>query len=330
MLTLLLSLGCTPEPSLTPDISPEPSDTTATDSAEPEEGDDPSEYIYDAEDEDGPLLSVGEIEESIREVLEVVTWTNPMELSDLYDELRLNSGDDDCPYYYKDSDGENYYGTDYWSDTCTSDSGSTFSGYGQSYNYVPYISGSYIYDDQAYITSYGSITDRLGASLDLSGSFYHYSYGYTTSDTRYGYAYLIGDARWSAEDAEGSWLADEYSLDLTYSWGYYPSYPGYYIDLSGSVSGLTGATNSALFDSFYLSSASIGSDCEIEPAGVVSVRDAEGEWYHVEFQGPAWNGAPVFGPDCDGCGEAYYRGEPMGSVCPDLSPITQWEYRPWQ
>jgi len=336
MLILSLSLGCASEQQLT-EQSTTPPDSAVLPEAEGEptgtdapEDDAPSEYIYDAEEEEAALLSAGEIEESIREVLEVVVWTNPMELTAFYEDARLDGGDDDCPYYYKDEGGENYYGYDYWYDSCTADSGSTFSGYAWSYYYEPYDSGSYIYDDQAYLSSYGSITDRLGNVMDLSGSFYHYSYGYRNSATRYGYAYLIGDARWSSEEAEGSWLASEYSLNLTYSWGYYPSEPGYYIDLSGSISGLTGDTNAALFEGFYLGSASVGSDCELEPSGTLSVRDGDGEWYHVEFQGPAWSGAPVFSPECDGCGDAFYRGELLGEVCPDFSPITQWERRPWQ
>jgi hypothetical protein len=336
MLILSLSLGCASEQQLTEKPAPQPElDAGPETEAEPadseeQEDDAPSEYIYDAEEADEALLSAGEIEESIREVLEVVVWTNPMELTAFYEDIRLDGGDDDCPYYYKDADGENYYGHDYWYDSCTAGSGSTFSGYALSYSYEPYVSGSYIYDDQAYLSSYGSITDRLGNVMDLSGSFYHYSYGHLDSATRYGYAYLIGDARWSSEEAADTWLASEYSLNLTYSWGSYPSEGGYYIDLVGSISGLTGVTNAALFEAFYLSSASIGSDCELEPSGTLSVRDAAGEWYHVEFQGPAWSGAPVFTPECDGCGDAFYRGEFLGEVCPDFSPITQWENRPWQ
>ena len=332
MLLLSLTLGCGSEQQLNQSTAPEP-DTLPDDATEPPpetEDSAPSEYIYEAEEEPDALLSPGEIEESILEVLEVITWTSPLELTTLYESLRTGHGDDSCPYYYTDADGESYYGYDYWYDSCTADDGTTFSGYAYSYYNEPYLSGSYTYDDQAYISSYGSITDRLGSALDLSGSFYHASYGFTNSDIRYGYAYIIGDARWSSEDAAGTWLAAEYSLDMIWSWGHYPSSPGYYLDLSGSISGLTGDANAALFENFYLSSDSIGSSCEIEPSGSLSIRDAAGEWYQVEFQGPAWNGAPVFGPDCDGCGQAFYRGESLGEICPDFSPIIEWEGRPWQ
>ncbi len=337
MLVIPLILGCASDQQLQPDssssappTSSDPSETSPEDEAIEEEEESPSEYIYDEPEEDEPLLSVGEVEESIRSIMEVLTWVDPQELTSTYEGLRVDNSDDSCPYYYTDSDGEDYYGYQYWYDTCTADNGTAFSGYGYSYYYDPYISGSYIYDDSAYASIYGSITDRLGDSLDISGSYYHYSYGYTYSDDRYGYAYLIGDARWSSEDAEGSWMSQEYSLSLYYSWSYYPSYPGFAISISGSLSGLEDEqVNSALLDDFYLYSASIGSECEAEPSGTVSVRDEAGEWYHVYFQGPAWSGAAVFPPDCDGCGQVYYRGEYLGDVCPDFSPITQWETRPW-
>ena len=59
------------------------------------------------------------------------------------------------------------------------------------------------------------------------------------------------------------------------------------------------------------------------------MRDSEGEWYDVNFQGPPYQGARVLPNDCDGCGQVYYRGELLGEVCPDFSILTDWEDRPW-
>jgi hypothetical protein len=72
-----------------------------------------------------------------------------------------------------------------------------------------------------------------------------------------------------------------------------------------------------------LSTAS-GSECSSEPGGTVSVRDAEGEWYDVTFQGPVSGSSTSFPAECDGCGEVWFRGAPIGDVCPDLSTLQTW------
>lgn len=328
----MLVLGCADTPTAEQPVVASDDTTTDTVGDTVVEEEPPSEYVYEEEDVDdgGPLLSVGEVEEGLREVMEVLTWVDPQELTRVYNDQRIQNGDSDCPYYLVDASGETYYGYDYWSDSCTADSGGAFSGYGYSYDYEPYLSGTTWYHDYAYANVFGTITDRLGESLELAGSFYHYSYSSTdTPDAQHGYAYLIGDARWNSGDAEGSWLDQEYSLDMTYSWNWYDSSQSFTLDLDGSVSGLSGGVNSALVEDFFLYSEGLGSECTLEPAGRMSVRDAEGEWYHVEFQGPAWWGAPVFPPDCDGCGQVYYRGEHIGDACPDLSVLFTWQGRPW-
>ena len=315
MIVWALLLGCAVESNVesTPDEVPP---------------DEPSEYIYDEDSEQTEaLLSLGELEEGIREVIDVAMVTDPMDLTVLYDELRIEQDDDDCPYYYVDADGNSYYGYDYWYDTCTSDEGGSFTGYAYSYNYEPYTSGGYVYDDEGYVHMYGSIIDRLGDGLELSGTYYHYTYGSTADDNRHGYGYVLGDARWTGTDM--GWLSQEYSLDLYYWWDYYPLTTGYTLNLDGSLSGLQGQVNSALFDDVYIHAETLGSECELEPSGNIAVRDEAGEWYHVYFQGPAWWGAPVFPPDCDGCGEAFYRGDSMGSVCPDFEGLSDWALRPW-
>ena len=61
----------------------------------------------------------------------------------------------------------------------------------------------------------------------------------------------------------------------------------------------------------------------------MSIRDADGEWYQAIFDGPAFQGAEVFPPDCDGCGEVWFRGQRLGEVCPDFSAFTDWQDQPW-
>ena len=61
----------------------------------------------------------------------------------------------------------------------------------------------------------------------------------------------------------------------------------------------------------------------------MSVRDLDGDWYDVVFDGPTDWGADSDPDLCDGCGEAYFRGEDVGAVCPDFSGLNGWEGTPW-
>lgn len=289
-----------------------------------------SPYILEEEEEAGPLHSLDEVEASLADVFAAVGRADPMTLTSSYEELRTTLGDSSCPYYYTDGDGETYYGYYYWFGGCSASTGTAFSGYGYSYYYEPFTSGSTVYDDYSYTQLFGSITDRFGSEFEMSGYAYHYTYGYTGSNDRYGYAYIQGDARWDDPDAQDTWLAEDLSVDLVWSWSYDADVSmGTALSLSGSISGVPGVMNTALFESVYIYAADAGSSCQQEPSGTISVRDGDGEWYEVEFQGPAWAGAPVFQPHCDGCGTVTWRGEELGSICPDFQPLLDWETRPW-
>jgi hypothetical protein len=61
----------------------------------------------------------------------------------------------------------------------------------------------------------------------------------------------------------------------------------------------------------------------------VSLRDSDGNWYDVVFDGPILYDDVIDPAVCDGCGEAWYRGEPMGTVCADFNALVDWEVSPW-
>lgn len=295
-----------------------------------EEEEEGSPYILDREDEDSPLHSLEEVEASLVEVFAAVKRVDPMTLTAAYEGLRTSLGDSACPYYYTDADGETYYGYHYWFGGCSAGTGAAFSGYGYSFYYEPYVSGSTIYDDYSYTQLFGSITDRFGSELEMSGYAYHYTAGTQGNPDRTGYAYIQGDARWSDPQAEGSWLAEDLSVDLVWSWSYDADVEqGTGLSLSGAISGVPGSMNTALFESVYIYASDAGSACAQEPSGTISVRDAAGEWYEVEFQGPPWAGAPIFQPHCDGCGTVSWRGQQLGTICPEFEPLLDWETRPW-
>ena len=63
--------------------------------------------------------------------------------------------------------------------------------------------------------------------------------------------------------------------------------------------------------------------------GNQQARDNAGQWYDVLFDGPLEYGEQVDPDLCDGCGQVWYRGEPLGEACVDFSHLLDWSGRPW-
>jgi len=289
---------------------------------------DPGEYIYEEDDQPGgdDLLSLGEIEQGLFDVFDALTWMDPGLFHDTFDSLQA-LGDGTCPAYTYTLDED---GVDYWYDYCTATTGTAFYGYFYGYFYTPYTDGFYVYDDLSYFQGDARMVDADGNTMEASGYAYYQDYVYTYSGTRSTYGYLYGDFRWDGPGSEGTWLASELSMGLDVSSSYVIATGSRNVSFSGSFSGIDGVVDSAYLDDFILFDAAAGSDCEIEPAGTVSVRDDSGNWYDVEFQGSPYWGASVFPLDCDGCGQVYQRGDHLGDVCPDITPLQTWVNSPWE
>jgi len=286
--------------------------------------DDPGEYIYeDEEHEQVELLSVGELEQGLLEAFETLLWVDPLLMHDAYEGSR-QQGDGDCPFYYYTYDVNGY---DYWYDTCTSTQGMSFAGWAYGYYLQPYWSGAYHYNNYAYFNGDARLIDPDGSAFEASGYANYYDYDYY--DYRYTYQYAFGDFRWDGPGSAGTWLAAEISLAMTTYTFYNRANGGQYFYFDGGVSDPGPSLSSVHMDELFMSNASGGGDCELEPAGAVSARDHQGNWYDIEFHGSPYWGASVFPLECDGCGEAWYRGEYLGEVCPDFSPLTSWEELPW-
>jgi hypothetical protein len=301
-------------------------DTDSSDTGVPDE-DDPSEYTYD-QDEFEPTLDAEQVEAALDQAFALLLQVDPNDIFDSFNKV-VDAGDSSCPYYY-----DYYYelyGYDYWYGGCTANNGAVYDGstYGYDtswdYGYYWYNRYGWWYGD---FSADFSAADEPSGTFDMSGYVYFADYEYS-SGSRYFSTSLTGAARSTLEDGLGTWMEQDLSLALTLSGGWYTSYGGY-LDLSGGISGFEADVQSVSFQSVHLATAGWGSDCEAEPSGTISVRDDEGEWYEVMFDGPAYTGAMVFPPDCDGCGEVWWRGESLGMVCPDIGALLDWDGTPWE
>ncbi len=98
--------------------------------------------------------------------------------------------------------------------------------------------------------------------------------------------------------------------------------------IDGGITGLAGDLDTVSVSGLFMYSPEL-SECD-EPGGSVSVRDADGNWYDVLFDGPeGWEDEDVDLMACDGCGTTWFRGQQIGNTCVDFSSLVEFEDRPW-
>jgi hypothetical protein len=302
---------------------------TPDEPAPAEEKYEPVPYVVDEAAPPEAALSPEEIEAAIDEAAAGILGVNAAPVVAAYTEAMAESAG--CPDYYEVD------GSQYWYDECTTDTGTHYSGYAQWILYDGYPDGAGNLYDGAGFYGVGSITRPDGASFSFGGAAYALVATPESIDPtdRNWYAYfqsvVQGGFAYDGPAAAGTWLYEGGAPDLSTVVYYAPGYDGKYVAVDGGVSDLTGELVTAVvMDGVILMSDAIVPDCPGEPAGVVSVRDAEGNWIDVLFHGATeWGGKPDDAALCDGCGEAWFAGEPVGTVCPDFSPLLAWEDQPW-
>jgi hypothetical protein len=278
----------------------------------------PAPYIFE---EDAPPvadLDVGELEAAIDAAVDLALTLNATPIFPAYQAAMVGS-ESACPSYYE-ADGNVY-----WYDQCTAGTGASFSGYSfyQVYENADFGDGA-LYNGQA-VSGVAEVVTADGYTFQSGGSAYILS---SATETYTAYTSMIAGAfAWDGPEAEGTWLAEGVSPDVTMV-AYNTAY-GNFMQLDGGLSGLGGALDTVVFDTVVIYEEALGSTCPTEPGGVVSVRDASGSWYDVVFDGPAGFDAESDPSLCDGCGEAYFRGEPLGSVCADFTTLLAFEGAPW-
>lgn len=344
-LVVIDDAGETPED--TPNTPPEdtPAEPTQPDPPIEDPVDDPTDYVHDIETV-APALSLSQIEAGIAEAIWTVQSIDPAPLHAVYlgaqtngaaTPTELSSLEDTgdiyaargCPAYDWDYYWENK--RDYWRDACTVSEGGSFSGYAYSYDHGSYTdwSDTYNYAGYAYYSGSAKVVDGFGHTFIGAGSSSYYERERTsTLDWTYSQS-VNGNFRTDNPLYADTWLAKDINVSLYLYATKVAETGAVYVDLSASISGLEGTVNAVRFEETLLYSESLGSMCELEPSGKISLRGPEGNWYEAEFHGPKYSGAGAFPPDCDSCGPVYFRGQLLGEVCPDFSGLREWD-RPWR
>jgi hypothetical protein len=298
---------------------PEPGDPTPGDPVE-----EPSPYVVDRPDDEGPTVSLREVERALQAGLDVVLDLDAAPVHAAY-EAAMAGRTGSCPYEYVTPDGN------YWFDSCSTDGGASYDGYVFAYAAAG-VPDPYSGLTTDYWSAFGGavIVDAEGHTLELSGAATDYhAYGDSGGVLLdVWYVDLAGTFRWDGPEARGTWLADGYDPDLTWQRTAVRELGAAGVYLAGGFSGLPDGWSIA-FDENQVGHELLGYTCEDELSGTVSVRAPDGSWVDVRFDGviPDEGTDPAPGA-CDGCGEAFAEGTSLGEVCVSLDTLLAKAVRP--
>jgi len=297
----------------------------------------PTPWIYEDDPESQDLaLNEAAVADAIEEALSAVLRIDPVPVISTFDAIMSEGDEDGCPFVYETVD--NYAYVTFWQDACQASTGAAYEGYGYVYEYVDYPAGQdVVLDGTAILLSgevHGADGSRLAgsgvvANIEGGGSYYDYFQRQLMG------TFVIDGRQVQVDGLE--WLDGSMQPDFSITSIFVPDLnpevePGLQarqVVVSGALSGLSEGAETVAFEDVNLTSEG-ASVCGDEPSGTISVRLDDGNWIDVVFDVGEDNSVPLDDPaDCDGCGEAWYRGEAVGSVCIDFSGLHDWEERPW-
>ena len=275
-------------------------------------GDDfePSPYVVPDDADDAPTYDRTFVEKALDEGIQAIIAINAKPALDGY-RVAMTWSDASCPTWYTDGDGNSY-----WYAYCYASAGGTYSGYGYHYQSVAVTDENGTWDSETVYLS-ATIDGPGGKRFGGAGSA-QVTTGYATDGAWVSQSYLDGTFEWS--DAEsGSWLADGLSPQIGLYQNTYPDGASAYTYANGAITGSSAVSATIAFaENGIYQNIYWDGDCDIEPSGVISVRDDSGYWYDVYFDS-IYDGTMDMAA-CDGCGAVWLRGELVGEACADFSP----------
>jgi hypothetical protein len=285
---------------------------------------DPAPYIDPEIEVAVPSIDAETVQIALDEVFGTIWNFRPEPVLDGYDEANADA-DASCPLVIPDYNIE-YGEAWYWSNTCTSDKGASYTGFVYGVQFEDWETGDFVLSGGG-MAAAAKVTDAQGRLWEGSGTVY--SYGGVDSTGTYLVNVLIMDGTWAWEGAGGSgWLSTGiepgFTASATWIYGL-----GGAVGFDGGLFGLAGSVDTVVMDSVFLYDEALAPECALEPSGTISLRDTEGHWFDVIFDGPEQLADPINADWCDGCGGAWYQGNYIDEICLDFSALLDWEERPW-
>ncbi|MEZ4236911.1 MAG: hypothetical protein R3F59_12310 [Myxococcota bacterium] len=293
-----------------------PADPIQGDPADPIDDPPPSTYIFDEDAPPEPTASLAQLSTALQEALDLTLHIRADPVQAAY-ETAMSGSTGACPYVYSTPDGA------YWYDSCTANDGTQFEGYVFAYGDTDLFDpGSGFTFDYWYAFGGATIDVPSGDQLELAGRAV-WQVGVNDNDgvpIVLSYTDVGGTFHWDGAEADDTWMRLGIDPDLTTQVTAVPSYALATVYLGGGFGGFADGW-AVGFDENVIGDEAMGLPCAAELSGTLGLRAPDGTWYDVQFDGSDGTD-PDFDPAaCDGCGHAYYQGEPMGEVCADFSTL---------
>jgi hypothetical protein len=284
--------------------------------------DEPTPYVYDEEDPPDTQVDLAKLGGSLQDTIDQLLGLNAQPALAAY---RLASAQQTatCPRTYAMD------GNVYWFDQCTTEGGTSFSGYGFYYDYYDFPIGGEWTGHYEILSGANQIVMADGATLDVAGQAASIAAVHNTQPALLWQTDVRGTFAWDGAGSEGTWLASGAAPDMNITVYELTETGGRAVIIDGGVSGLDGEATALVFDNVTVINGLLGSACPEEAAGAVSVRTPDGDWIDLIFDGPTFDDLPGSRETCDGKGRAFYRGEQLGEVSADFSGLLEYVEAPW-
>ena len=243
-----------------------------------------------AEDVESP--DIAHVETTLQQAVNEVRTSSAAPFVDAFFSL-MEDADESCPQWYSNQNGS------YWFDSCTSQSGTLFEGYGTQHTYTEQTDesgnqwmGRAIYSESLIESSTGDWLVSSGSANLLHGI-------NVNNGADIFYSHL--DQGFRSPNQDSAPQIDMWASHLE-------GYKSIYFD----VVSFDGESR-VVFSQNQLTSQSA---C---PSGSQSIWTEKG-WVQI-----SWNPE-----ECTGCSDVYFQGTNLGSVCIDFSDWLDWEDNPWE
>ena len=278
-------------------------------------------YLGEDAPEEDPSFDADEVSQAVADVLAAVRQIDAGPVLSLYLAM-MEGADAACPQWTA------YDGYPTWLDACTASSGVSFDGYGLMVSWDGAdLDGSGVYWSGYQLYSVAAMQTSTGDTLTLGGEA-GLLFGASPEGLRAFYSYVGEGTRWDGAET-GTWL-DWGIAPQIYLLAYHePVSDTKVVQLGGAIEVESGPVAAVVLDGLYMVKDPTDALCSQEPSGTISILDSEGRWYDLIFDGPSESRPETDMARCDGCAEAWYRGQSIGQACVDFSALTDWDDNPW-
>lgn len=290
--------------------------------------DDDSPYLGEVDGDPGETFDAAAVEEAVEGLVAAARQLHAYPALLAYSDM-MGLADEDCPTWYTSEEG-----LEYWYDSCTTEGGAAFEGYGYTVEYSEeeYPEGFADGDGNHWwgLQYYGiaSIAAPDGSSF-TSGGGAGLLYGYTDEGNSIFYSAVNEGFAYDGSYSEGTWLGAGLDPEMAMYAIHSPEVDGRIFVISGRATVESEGVHAVVLDEITIFDEALGSTCPEEPAGTVSILDSEGNWYDLVFDGPDFSGNGGEAERCDGCAEAWQGATLLGEACIDFSPLLDWDTHPF-